>query len=122
MHQLKATYGERAGTFMSNAGVIQTFGVNDYATAGMLSRTIGGTTIEYDTVSTSCGTGWGDNRTGPSESISGHVSARRLATLDEIMRMRPDQLLLLRQGEHLLAVQKIRYYDQREFIGLFDPA
>ncbi|RYE99915.1 MAG: type IV secretory system conjugative DNA transfer family protein, partial [Oxalobacteraceae bacterium] len=50
------------------------------------------------------------------------VSARRLATPDEIMRMRPDQLLLLRQGEHPLAVEKIRYYDQREFAGLFDPA
>ncbi|VVS96745.1 Conjugal transfer protein TraG (fragment) [Sphingomonas aurantiaca] len=122
MHQLKATYGERAGTFMSNAGVIQTFGVNDHATADMLSRTIGDTTIEYDTVSTSRGTGWGENRAGPSESVSGHVSARRLATPDEIMRMRPDQLLLLRQGEHPLAVEKIRYYDQREFAGLFDPA
>ena len=43
-------------------------------------------------------------------------------TPDEIMRMRPDQLLLLRQGEHPLAVEKIRYYDQREFAGLFDPA
>ena len=62
------------------------------------------------------------NRAGPSESISGHVSARRLATPDEIMRMRPDQLLLLRQGEHPLAVEKIRSYDQREFAGLFDPA
>jgi len=122
MHQLKATYGERAGTFMSNAGVIQTFGVNDHATADMLSRTIGDTTIEYDTVSTSRGTGWGENRAGPSESVSGHVSARRLATPDEIMRMRPDQILLLRQGEHPLAVEKIRYYDQREFAGLFDPA
>ena len=37
------------------------------------------------------------------------------------MRMPPDQLLLLRQGEHLLAVEKIRFYDQREFAGLFDP-
>ena len=106
MHQLKATYGERAGRFMSNAGVIQRFGVNDHATAGMLSRTIGDTTIEYDTVSTSRGTGWGDNRAGPSESISGHISARRLATPDEIMRMRPDQLLLLRQGERPLVVEK----------------
>jgi type IV secretion system protein VirD4 len=122
MHQLKATYGERAGTFMSNAGVIQTFGVNNHATADMLSLTMGDTTIEYDTVSTSGGTGWGDNRAGPSKSISGHVSARRLATPDEIMRMRPDQLLLLRQGEHPLEVEKIRYYDQREFAGLFDPA
>ena len=53
MHQLKATYGERAGTFMSNAGVIQTFGVNDLATADMLSRTIGDSTIEYETFGTS---------------------------------------------------------------------
>ena len=34
MHQHRANYGERAGTFMSNAGVIQAFGVNDHATAG----------------------------------------------------------------------------------------
>ena len=32
------------------------------------------------------------------------------------------RLLLLRQGEHPLPVEKIRYYDQREFAGLFDPA
>jgi hypothetical protein len=38
MHQLRALYGERAGTFLSNAGVIQTFGVNDHATANMLSH------------------------------------------------------------------------------------
>src|SRR3546814_11398555 len=79
----------------------------------MLSRTIGDTTIEYDTVSTSRGTGWGENRAGPSESVSGHVSARRLATPAEIMRMRSDQPLLLRQGAHPLAVDKIRYDDQR---------
>ena len=116
MHQLRATYGERAGTFMSNAGVIQAFGVNDHATADMLSRMIGDTTLEYATLSTSRGTGWGENRAGPSESVSTHV------TPDEIMRMRPDQVLLLRQGEHPLVVEKIRYYDQREFAGLFDPA
>jgi len=38
------------------------------------------------------------------------------------MRMPPDSLLLLRQGEHPLVVGKIRYYDQREFAGLFDPS
>ena len=80
MHQLRALYGERAGTFLSNAGVIQTFGVNDHATADMLSRTIGDTTLEYATLSTSRGTGWGDNRAGPSESVSTHVTARRLVT------------------------------------------
>jgi type IV secretion system protein VirD4 len=53
----------------------------------MLSRTIGDTTIEYDTVSTSRGTGSGKNRAGLSESVSGHVSACRLATHDQIMWM-----------------------------------
>ena len=51
-------YGERAGTCLSNAGVIQTFGVNDHATADMLSRTIGDTTLEYATLSISRATGW----------------------------------------------------------------
>lgn len=122
MHQLRALYGERAGTFLSNAGVIQTFGVNDHATADMLSRTIGDTTLEYDTVSTSRGIGWGENRAGPSESVSTHVTARRLVTPDEIMRMPADTLLLLRQGERPLWAGKVRYYAEREFAGLFDPA
>lgn len=121
MHQLRATYGERAGTFMSNAGVIQAFGVNDHATADMLSRTLGDTTIEYTTFSSSRPASiFSDGAR--SQSASGHVAARRLATPDEIMRMPPDSLLLLRQGEHPLVVGKIRYYDQREFAGLFDPS
>lgn len=98
MHQLRALYGERAGTFLSNAGVVQTFGVNDHATADMLSRTIGDTTLEYATLSTSRGTGWGENRAGPSESVSTHVTARRLVMPDEIMRMPTDTLLGAPQG------------------------
>ncbi|WP_082745898.1 MULTISPECIES: type IV secretory system conjugative DNA transfer family protein [unclassified Sphingomonas] len=121
MHQLRATYGERAGTFLSNAGVVQAFGVNDHATADMLSRTIGDTTIEYDSVSTSHKTSWFE-RPDPSQSVSTHVSARRLVTPDEIMRMPADMLLLLRQGQRPLWAHKLRYYDQREFAGLADPA
>ena len=121
MHQLRAAYGDKAGTFISNAGVIQAFGVNDHATADMLSRTLGDRTIEYDTASTSRPIGF-FNDGKASENISAHVSARRLATPDEIMRMHPDTLLLLRQGEDPLHVSKIRYYADREFAGLPDPA
>jgi len=121
MHQLKAIYGERAGTFMSNAGVVQTFGVNDHVTADMLSRTIGDTTIEYTTFGSSHSTNW-TQPANSSTSSSGHVAARRLATPDEIMRMDPDNLLLLRQGQNPLVVAKIRYYAEREFAGLYDPA
>ena len=38
------------------------------------------------------------------------------------MRMPAATLLLLRQGERPLLAGKVRYYDQREFAGLFDPA
>ena len=37
IHQLRSLYGTSAGTFLSNAGVLQAFGVNDYDTADMLS-------------------------------------------------------------------------------------
>lgn len=38
------------------------------------------------------------------------------------MRMNADDILLLRQDQHPLAVGKIRYYVEREFAGLYDPA
>ncbi len=78
--------------------MIQTFGVNDLATADILSRTIGDTTIEYETFGTSGPAGiFSEGR--HSQSSSGHVAVRRLATPDEIMRMNADDLLLLRQGQ-----------------------
>ncbi len=35
---------------------------------------------------------------------------------------RPDCLLLLWQEQDPLVVGKIRYYTEREFVGLYDPA
>lgn len=106
---------------MSNAGVIQTFGVSDLATTDMLLRTIGDSTIEYETFGTSGPASIFSDGT-RSESVSGHVAARRLATPDEIMRMNPDHLLLLRQDQHPLVVSKVRYYAERDFTGLYDLA
>jgi len=106
---------------MSTAGVIQTFGVNDLATADMLSRTIGDITTEYETFGTSDPASIFSDST-RSESASGYVAARRLATPDKIMRMNADDILLLRQGQHPLVVGKIRYYAERGFASLYDPA
>ncbi|MBX9912041.1 MAG: type IV secretory system conjugative DNA transfer family protein, partial [Beijerinckiaceae bacterium] len=41
VHQLRATYGRRAGTFLSNAGVLQVFGVNDHDSARLVSDLTG---------------------------------------------------------------------------------
>lgn len=111
IHQLRATYGKRAGTFMSNAAVLQVFGVNDIETAELIARSIGKTDAQYITRS------WSDGKNSSSE----HISARDLINADEIMRLPEDRMILLRQGQRPAWVQKLRYYADAEFKGAFDP-
>lgn len=110
----------RSGTFLSNAGVFQAFGVNDLATAELLSKTLGKETLEYQMAGYSkASTVDGGKLT---RSVSTQISARNLMNPDEIMRMRPTDQLLMLQGQPPLIVEKIRYYDQSEFVGLADPS
>ncbi|MBD9490452.1 type IV secretory system conjugative DNA transfer family protein [Ensifer sp. ENS11] len=111
-HQLRATYGGRAGTFLSNAAVLQVFGVNDIETAELIARSIGKTDAQYITRS------WSEGKNSSSE----HISARDLINADEIMRLPEDRMILLRQGQRPAWVQKLRYYADPEFKGAFDPA
>jgi type IV secretion system protein VirD4 len=53
MHQLWSTYGERAGTIVSNAGQVQIFNVGDVETASWVSKSIGATTMSHQTTGTS---------------------------------------------------------------------
>lgn len=126
LHQLKATYGERAGTFMSNAGVIQVFNVADIDTASWVSRTLGVSTEAFYTSGTtdSSGSSWG-GQGGSSQSSSGTSSTlnyakRDLLTPDEVMRLPDHVMILLRPGRSPLQVSKVRYYAEGEFQGLFD--
>lgn len=66
MSQLKDLYGERAGTFIANAGVQQVFGVNDFETAKWLSQMIGQKTAGFQTDSFKPGDGpsFSNNLTG----------------------------------------------------------
>ena len=119
IHQLRSLYGTRAGTFLSNAGVLQAFGVNDYDTADMLSKTMGRETITYET--------GGQSQKDvmlkdPERSLSKtqHLATRNLMDPNEIMKLAPDTLLLLRVGESPLIVKKLKYYENKEFTGLFD--
>jgi type IV secretion system protein VirD4 len=49
LHQLRGAYGTRVGTFLSNAGLVQVFNVNDTDTAEWVSRALGDTTEMYET-------------------------------------------------------------------------
>ena len=112
MSQLKDLYGERAGTFIANAGVQQVFGVNDFETAKWLSQMIGQETAGFQTDSFKPGDG---------PSISNNLTGRDLLTPDEIMQLRPENQLLRVQGQATAVAQKLRYYTDPEFRGLFVP-
>ncbi len=51
IHQLKSIYGQKAGTFLSNAGVLQVFGVNDNESANLVSHLLGHSTVVFHTAS-----------------------------------------------------------------------
>lgn len=110
IHQLRALYGKGASTFLANAGVLQVFGVNDIETAGLVARSIGKRDAHYMTASHSEG----------KQTNSEHIAARNLINADEIMRLPEDRMILLRQGHYPAKLRKIRYYEDKEFKGLFD--
>ncbi|WP_281985537.1 type IV secretory system conjugative DNA transfer family protein [Thalassorhabdomicrobium marinisediminis] len=112
MSQLRDLYGDRANTFIANAGVQQVFGVNDFETAKWLSQMIGQETSRFQTDSFKPGDG---------PSFSNHLTGRDLLTPDEIMQMPPNVQLLRVQGQPSALAQKLRYYAAPEFAGLFTP-
>ena len=112
MSQLKDLYGDQANTFIANAGVQQVFGVNDFETAKWLSQMIGQETSRFQTDSFKPSDG---------PSFSNHLTGRDLLTPDEIMQMPPNVQLLRVQGQPSALAQKLRYYADPEFRGLFVP-
>ena len=110
MSQLRDLYGARANTFVANAGVLQTFGVNDFETAKWLSQSMGKETIGYQTES---------HRPGDIATTTQHIAARDLMTPDEIMQIDPAVQLLRVQGKPVIIARKLRYFADREFDGLY---
>ncbi len=110
IHQLRALYRKGANTFLANAGVLQVFGVNDIETAELVARLIGKRDAHYMTAS------YGEGKQNNSE----HIAARNLINADEIMRLPDDRMILLRQGHYPAKLTKIRYYEDKEFKGLFE--
>jgi len=126
LHQLKALYGERHGTFLANAAVTQIFNVADIDTAQWVSRTLGATTQTFIAQGTSTNTGstaslkGGSSSSGEGASWSEQRVRRDLLTPDEVMRLADHMMLLLRPGRAPLIAGKVRHYADREFAGLFD--
>jgi type IV secretion system protein VirD4 len=112
VHQLRATYGARAGTFLSNIGALQIFGVNDHESARLASDLLGQKTVVFRTTSQSM-----------DSDMSGlthaeHHSGRPLLTPDEVRNLSQDRELLFVAGMRPVLANKLRYYADREFVML----
>jgi len=116
IHQLKAIYGQKAGTFLSNAGVLQIFGVNDHESARLVSDLLVQTTVVFQTISQNL------DSEDIGMSYSAHHTGRPLLTPDEVRRLPPESEILFLAGQAPHIAYKLRYYDDPEFKGKFDPA
>ncbi len=115
VHQLRATYGARAGTFLSNLGVLQIFGVNDHESARLASDLLGQETVVFETSSQALDS----EKSGLT--YAQHHTARPLLTPDEVRNLPASRELLFLAGLRPVVADKLRYYADREFAGLFDP-
>jgi len=116
VHQLRGLYGRGAGTFLSNAAVLQIFGVNDHDSARLVSDLLGQATVVFETMSRALDA----ERSGVS--FAGHHTGRSLLTPDEVRTLPPNRQLLFLAGQRPLVAAKLRYFVDREFTGRFDLA
>lgn len=105
--QLKATYGDRWESFISNSGVKQFFNVNDLVTADFVSQYLGNETMRVQSESIN----------GPSQMPGQNLSAvgRPLLTSDEVRRLPQDEQILFYEGRPPMRSAKLRYYEDSEF-------
>lgn len=116
VHQLRSTYGQKAGTFLSNAGVLQVFGVNDHDSARLVSDLLGQETVVFRTMAHAVDS----EQSGIT--YSQHHTARPLLTSDEIRTLPSHVQLLFLAGRRPIVAHKLRYYSDAEFQGTFDIA
>jgi type IV secretion system protein VirD4 len=96
LSQRKAHYRDRWEMFEGSAQVLQAFGTNDLFTAKHLSERLGDATIQVESGNLSAGISHGRS-SARNQSAAQTVAekGRRLLTADEVMRLPPDQQLLL---------------------------
>ena len=99
---------------MSNAGVLQIFGVNDHDSAKLVSDLLGQETVVFETMSRALDA----EETGVSFGTQ-HVG-RALLTPDEVRAIPGELELLFLAGQRPIVATKLAYYADREFAGRFD--
>ena len=111
--QLKSIYGERWGSFISNAGVKQFFNVNDLETSDFVAKYLGEGTRAVMSQSIN-----------PAEMAGGgNIAAigRALLTGDEVRRLDRKKQILFFDGEKPVLAHKLIYHQDAELKHLAAP-
>jgi type IV secretion system protein VirD4 len=120
--QLKGTYPDRWQTFLANADVFQTFGINDWETADYISKLTGEATIhvESENVSTGVTRGRSSSRQ-QSAAQTTSEKGRRLLTADEVRRLPRQSQLLFARGSAPVLAQRLDYLKDEQYASMADP-
>lgn len=116
LSQLEDLYPRRWRSFLANAGVVQAFGVNDAGTAEYLSSLLGTRTVTVRQQ----GRRANEVEQGRGGSENYAPTARPLLMPHEILRLPEGKQLVLIQGKPPLLADRVKYYGDAEFTGLFD--
>lgn len=127
--QLQKHYGEEGmRSWLENCQVKTFFGISEYSTAEMLSKTLGKETISIQTKGHSSGDSvsgnevFGSRQTGKSKNEQ--LLARELLTPDEIMQLAvdengvPDEQIVLMRNQPPLRCGMAKYYRREKFKSL----
>jgi len=109
--QLEELYQRGAHTFAANAGVFQAFNINDEMTARYVSDLSGDATVAGREERRLIG--------GPNFY---ETHQRKLLTPDEAMHLAGDTLFLKIKAIRPIIAEKIAYYRDRQYRGLYDPS
>ena len=111
--QLKSVYAGRWESFVSNSGVKQFFNVNDLETADFVSKYLGQETRKVQAESINSASQL------PGSNIS--AAGRPLLMADEVRRLPRDAQILFYEAQKPVLAQKLRYFEDAEFVGLWRP-
>ncbi len=122
LSQLKGTYPDQWQTFIANADILQTFGINDWETAEYISKMTGEATIHVASENESRGVSRGKNTS--RQRSAAHTIAekgRRLLLPDEVRRMSPNEELQFVRGTAPVLARRLDYLRDPEYDGQADP-
>ncbi|MEP3346338.1 MAG: type IV secretory system conjugative DNA transfer family protein [Litoreibacter sp.] len=118
--QLRKVYGEDYESFIGNSGAVAYFGSPDKTSADYFSDMCGVTTVwnfssaVATAFSSSSGGSGGSSSSSSTDTDTRAATQRKLAYPDELMRLKPNQQLILIENTNPIMATKIKWFEDPE--------